>query len=53
MIDVLRRDYDTDMGLQRKSCVRMQLEGHHLQANRKGLRKPANTLILDFQPPDL
>ena len=54
MSDVLNRgDYVTDST--RNNHVRAQCEGGHLQAMERDLEetKPANTLILVFQPPEL
>lgn len=44
-----------DVLAQRKGQVKTQLEGSHLQAKETSLgeTKPANTLILHFQPPEL
>ena len=55
MSDVHIRGDIRDALPQRKGHVRTQLEGSHLQAKEMSLgeTKPANTLILHFQPPEL
>jgi hypothetical protein len=43
------------MHTQTKDPVKMKQEGNHLQAKVRGLKetKSANTLIMDFQAPEL